>query len=46
MLVFQYLLPTSYLFPLDGDAADPRHLPNLTPSGDDHWEALIGARFT
>jgi hypothetical protein len=46
MLVFQYLLPTSYLFPLDGDAADPRHLPNLTPTGDDHWDALIGARFT
>ena len=46
MLVFQYLLPTSYLFPLDGDFDDPRHLPNLTPTGDDHWDALIGARFT
>ena len=45
-LVFQYLLPTSYLFPIDGDCEHPRHLPNLEPTDDDHWDALIGARFT
>lgn len=45
-LVFQYLQPTSFLFPIDGDCEHPRHLPNLQPSGDDHWDALIGARFT
>jgi hypothetical protein len=46
MLVFQYLLPTSFLFPIDGDCLAPRFLPNLEPSGDDEWDALIGARFT
>jgi hypothetical protein len=45
-LVFQYLLPTSFLFPIDGDCLPPRHLPNLEPTGDDFWDALIGARFT
>jgi hypothetical protein len=45
-LVFQYLLPTSFLFPIDGDCLPPGHLPNLEPTGDDHWDALIGARFT
>lgn len=45
-LVFQYLLPTSYLFPIDGDWEHPRHLPNLEPAGDDEWDALIGARYT
>ena len=45
-LVFQYLLPTSYLFPIDGDCEHPRHLPNLEPTDDAHWDALIGARFT
>lgn len=45
-LVFQYLLPTSFLFPIDGDAEHPRFLPNLEPTGDDQWDALIGARFT
>ena len=45
-LVFQYLLPTSFLFPIDGDCEHPRHLANLEPTGDDHWDALIGARFT
>jgi hypothetical protein len=46
MLVYQYLLPTSFLFPIDGDAEPPRHLPNLVPTGDEHWDALIGARYT
>ncbi|HEX7034883.1 MAG TPA: hypothetical protein VF210_03880 [Pseudomonadales bacterium] len=45
-LVFQYLLPTSFLFPIDGDSLPPRHLPNLTPSGDELWDALIGACHT
>jgi hypothetical protein len=45
-LVFQYLLPTSLLFPIDGDAKHPRFLPQLEPNGDEHWDALIGARFT
>jgi hypothetical protein len=46
MLVFQYLIPTSLLFPIDGDAKHPRFIPQLEPTGDDHWDALIGARFT
>jgi hypothetical protein len=45
-LVFQYLLPTSLLFPIDGDAKHPRFLPQLEPNGDEDWDALIGARFT
>jgi hypothetical protein len=45
-LVFQYLLPTSLLFPVDGDAKHPRFLPQLEATGDAHWDALIGARFT
>ncbi len=46
MLVFQYLLPTSLLFPIDGDAKHPRFIPQLQPTGDDHWDALIGAKWT
>jgi hypothetical protein len=46
MLVFQYLLPTSLLFPIDGDAKHPRFLPQLEPTGDPHWDALIGATLT
>jgi hypothetical protein len=45
-LVFQYLLPTSLLFPVDGDAKHPRFLPQLDATDDAHWDALIGARFT
>jgi len=45
-LVFQYLLPTSLLFPIDGDAKHPRFLPQLDATGDEHWDALIGARYT
>ncbi|MEJ2089426.1 MAG: hypothetical protein P8Y69_13340 [Gammaproteobacteria bacterium] len=45
-LVCQYLLPTSFLFPVRGDAEDPRHLPTLEPSGDEEWDALIGACHT
>ena len=41
-LVFQYLLPTSLLFPIDGDAKHPRFLPQLDANGDQHWDALIG----
>jgi len=46
MLVFQYLLPTSLLFPIDGDAKQPRFLPQLEATGDEFWDALIGATFT
>ena len=46
MLVYQYLLPTSLLFPIDGDAKHPRFLPQLEPRGDAHWDALIGATLT
>ncbi len=46
MLVFQYLLPTSLLFPVDGDAKHPKFLPQLVPNGDAHWDALIGATLT
>ena len=45
-LVFQYLLPTSLLFPIDGDAKHPRFLPQLDATGDEHWDALIGAKYT
>lgn len=46
MLVFQYLLPTSLLFPIDGDARHPRFIPQLEANGDPHWDALIGATHT
>ncbi len=45
-LVFQYLLPTSLLFPIDGDMKHPRFLPQLEANGDAHWDALIGACWT
>lgn len=43
VLVFHYLLPTSPLFPVHGDDELPRLMPNLEPTGEDHWDALIGA---
>jgi hypothetical protein len=46
MLVFQYLLPTSLLFPIDGDAKFPQFLPQLKATGNESWDALIGASFT
>jgi hypothetical protein len=46
MLVFQYLLPTSVLFPVNGDAKHPNFFPQLEPSGDATWDALIGATLT
>jgi hypothetical protein len=46
MLVFQYLLPTSLLFPIDGDAKHPRFLPQLEARGDAFWDALVGAVHT
>lgn len=46
MLVAQYLLPTSGLFPIAGDTKHPNFLPTLTPTGDVHWDALIGATLT
>ena len=46
MLVFQYLLPTSLLFPIDGDAKHPQFLPQLKATGNESWDALIGASFT
>lgn len=45
MLVYQYLLPTSLLFPIDGDGKQPRFFPQLEATGDETWDALIGARF-
>lgn len=46
MLVYQYLLPTSVLFPVDGDSKGFRFFPQLEARGDDHWDALIGATLT
>jgi hypothetical protein len=46
MLVYQYLLPTSLLFPIDGDAKNPRFLPQLEPTGNKMRDALIGATLT
>jgi hypothetical protein len=46
MLVYQYLLPTSLLFPIDSDAKCPRFLPQLEPNGREVWDALIGATLT
>jgi hypothetical protein len=46
MLVFQYLLPTSLLFPINGDAKHPRFMPQLEARGDDEWDALIGLKWT
>lgn len=46
MLVYQYLLPTSLLFPVAGDSKHPRFLPQLEPTGDTQWDALIGATLT
>lgn len=46
MLVFQYLLPTSLLFPIAGDAKHPKFIPQLAATGDDTWDALIGAKWT
>jgi hypothetical protein len=45
-LVFQYLLPTSVLFPIDGDAKHPCFLPQVKATGDECWDALIGVRDT
>lgn len=44
MIVYQYLLPTSFLF--DPDGTHPNFMPQLAATGDDTWDALIGARFT
>jgi len=46
MLVFQYLLPTSLLFPIDGDSKQPRFIPQLEARGNEFWDALIGAVHT
>jgi hypothetical protein len=46
MLVYQYLLPTSLLFPINGDAKHPRFLPQLSAKEDELWDALIGATLT
>lgn len=46
MLVYQYLLPTSLLFPIDADAKHPRFLPQLEAKGNEVWDALIGATLT
>ncbi len=46
MILFHFLLPTSLVFPIDGDAPAPRLLPQLEPTGEAEWDALIGARYT
>jgi hypothetical protein len=47
MLVFQYLFPTSVLFPIDGDFKQLRFLPQLEqPTGNGFWDVLIGATLT
>jgi hypothetical protein len=46
MLVAQYLLPTSGLFPINGDTKHPNFLPTLKANGDETWDALIGATLT
>ena len=46
MLVYQYLLPTSLLFPIDGDAKHPKFFPQLNATGNELWDALIGATLT
>ena len=46
MLVYQYLLPTSLLFPIDDDGKHPRFFPQLAPTDDPTWNALIGATLT
>jgi len=46
MLVAQYLLPTSGLFPINDDHKHPNFLPTLKASGDETWDALIGATLT
>jgi len=46
-LVFHYALPTSTWFPRPGEqAGEPRRnlLPRLKPTGEEVWDALIGAR--
>lgn len=42
-LVFQYLLPTSYLFPFRGAGVYPDFIAQLEATGDPTWDALIGA---
>lgn len=42
-LVFQYLLPTSFLFPVDNDWPPIRFMPQLAAGDDETWNALIGA---
>jgi hypothetical protein len=46
MVVYQYLLPTSILFTGDKAHAARDFLHQLEPSGDDVWDALIGATHT
>jgi hypothetical protein len=43
MLVFQYLLPTSPLLGVPGERKAQNFFPQLAPTGDAHWDALIGA---
>jgi hypothetical protein len=46
MLVFQYLLPTSPLLGIPGEFEGQNFFPQLKPTGDPHWDALIGASLT
>jgi hypothetical protein len=45
-LVFHYALPTSTWFPRSDDDGEARRnlLPQLRPTGDEIWDALIGER--
>jgi hypothetical protein len=45
MLVYQYLLPTSIFFHGERAVSARQFLPQLEPTRDDWWDALIGARF-
>jgi hypothetical protein len=46
MLVYQYLLPTSLLFPIDGDGKQPRFFPQIVAGDDRNWNALFGLSHT
>ena len=46
MLVFQYLLPTSTLLVGERAVSPRRFLPQLEATGEDWWDALIGATHT
>ncbi len=45
LLILHYVLPTSFVLPrFEGDGKRPRLMPQLRPTGEESWDALIGAR--